>query len=733
MFNYKTRLAWDSLVLGSQRKSISKKILSTVFAIFVAIMASAILVGIMGQNSSDFLVRLFTKWKGSYEVFLSKVAIVGIAALSFIFAFKAGLFNIGISGQMLGAGLIMLLVVKNMTLANINMPNGLGQLFLLIIAMLAGGLFALFIGILKVFLKINEVVSSILMNWIIFYITRYVVFTSQNKLYNPTPNTIGSSSIKFDGHYSLDYIVGGGETQGYGYIFALLIFISLAVIVWVILKYTVFGHKILSVGKSFEAARYAGYKTKIISLSTFAISGILAGALAMVTYTSNTNNSIPISQSNDILPAEGFSGIAIGLISLTHPLATIPVSFLMGMLQQSADNLGGAFSGELSGIIISFIMLGAAMFILFERISPVYWMYEWIYNKKARDYYKDYENKSNQIILEHKARLNEIVKNHKDTKKEINKIFIFLNKNRNAKNYEELLKQTNETQSNLDKYFKTKINNEFALYKNEMMNNKAQFKKHLLIEKTTNIYYPEIKATVAAKNKIKQKENVFAKKLSRLNDKIFADEQVLKLIKNKMLANYSNQLKFDYNEFISLKKELINNNFELNESLELKLNNLFKDEVKLILDEYKVSQDNNLISDFINKKSNQEIDNLLSVLNNNELSKQEQIQQTNEIMSKLDKNYNVILQQQQKHQNEYNKLLNSLESVNESKEQLINKYTKHFKADYNQKHFEKTKVKINNLKLDQNQKELLHEWLLTAYNKTNENNYKSATEVGVNQ
>jgi len=51
-----------------------------------------------------------------------------------------------------------------MQIANINMPNVLGQFFLLIIAMLAGAMFAVFIGILKVFLKINEVVSSILLN-----------------------------------------------------------------------------------------------------------------------------------------------------------------------------------------------------------------------------------------------------------------------------------------------------------------------------------------------------------------------------------------------------------------------------------------------------------------------------------------------------------------------------------------------------------------------------------------
>ena len=137
MLKFKTVLTCDNLFKGQERKTITKKFLSTVFAIFVAIVVSAILVGILGYDIRDFFIRLFTKWVGSPDIYLTKVAILGIAALSFIFAFKAGLFNIGISGQMLGSGLIMLLVVKNMQIANINMPNVLGQFFLLIIAMLA--------------------------------------------------------------------------------------------------------------------------------------------------------------------------------------------------------------------------------------------------------------------------------------------------------------------------------------------------------------------------------------------------------------------------------------------------------------------------------------------------------------------------------------------------------------------------------------------------------------------
>jgi len=61
MLKFKTLLSYDSFLKGQERKTITKKFLSTVFAIFVAIVVSAILVGILGYNIRDFFIRLFTK------------------------------------------------------------------------------------------------------------------------------------------------------------------------------------------------------------------------------------------------------------------------------------------------------------------------------------------------------------------------------------------------------------------------------------------------------------------------------------------------------------------------------------------------------------------------------------------------------------------------------------------------------------------------------------------------
>lgn len=732
MLKFKTLLSYDSFLKGQERKTITKKFLSTVFAIFVAIVVSAILVGILGYNIRDFFIRLFTKWIGSPDIYLTKVAILGIAALSFIFAFKAGLFNIGISGQMLGSGLIMLLVVKNMQIANINMPNVLGQFFLLIIAMLAGAMFAVFIGILKVFLKINEVVSSILLNWIMFYITRYVVFTAQSKMYNPTPDQVGSRSIPFADNYSLFHLA-----SGYGYLFALLIFISLSIIIWVILKYTVFGHKVLSVGKSFDAAKYAGYRTKIISLATFAISGALAGALAMVNYTSTTTNAIVISQAADALPTQGYDGIAMGLISLTHPLATIPVSFLMGLLQQSADNLGGSFPQDLSGIIISFVMLGAAMFILFERISPVYWIYHLIYTYKGKDYYRDYENKNNNIISEYKAIYSEINKKRNQYLQELKKLRKELDQFKNHEQYNKVNQQYEYTISYIKTTYNAWLKVEYDKYLKQLKNNAMQLKKHLIIERATLVYYPEINTTRKIKNKLKHFENISAKKLSRIKDKIHNEDFLIKNLVAKEISKYAQSKSYDYNKLKYLLQEYENNNSVLTTELVNELSLVLKDEqAQLMFSEFKqASFENNLdhmidlknqIMTYINSLLDSRLEQLSITLKSKNLVHDEQMDKIILLLNPNDKILNKIIISRNKHLENYTKEITKLELRNISQDDEIKKNTKQRSSSYLTKHYEKTKQHINKIKLDQEQKLLLEDWLTTAYQKAiiNQQNMK---------
>jgi simple sugar transport system permease protein len=91
---------------------------------------------------------------------IGKIAIFAVAATSFLIASKCGLFNIGISGQMLLGAAIATIVAQHMA----SVPNGLSQIILLLISVVSAMIVAGIIGMLKAYLNVNEVVSSIMFN-----------------------------------------------------------------------------------------------------------------------------------------------------------------------------------------------------------------------------------------------------------------------------------------------------------------------------------------------------------------------------------------------------------------------------------------------------------------------------------------------------------------------------------------------------------------------------------------
>ncbi|WP_084277114.1 ABC transporter permease [Ureaplasma canigenitalium] len=734
MNTFKTRLFFDSLFYSSKSRSVSKKILSTIISIFSAVVASAILVGILGYDTNDFLQRLFTKWKLIPEFYLTKVAILGIAALSFIFTYKVGIFNIGISGQMLGAGLIMLLVVKNMELANINMPKWAGQFFLLVIGMLAGAMFTVFIGILKIFLKINEVVSSILLNWIIFYITRYVVFTSQNKIYNPKPTQIGDLSIPFAENYSLSHLV-----PKYTYLFNLLIFVSLALLVFIILQFTVFGKKILSVGRSASASKYAGYKTKAISLLTFAISGMLAGALAMVTYTGTTTNAINIPQTSDVLPLEGFDGIAIGLISQSHPLASIPVSFLVGMFQQSTQVLGGIIPKEVSGIIISFVMLGAALFVLFERISPVYWTIVLLYTRKGVEHYRNYENVNEDNISEYYFIYREISKNEKKNMILLKKYLIDLNRHKQDGDYPALKEQYYDLKQKVKEHFKNLYLIKYQEYIKAMRDNRNQLMKHFIVDRASLLFFPEIYVERHVENRIKYLETKRAAVLNHINNKIGELDDVLNIIIKNHISHYLFSFKINYDYLKSVKKDIDKNKPIRNEqvvqlvkyaSKSSSMNKLIRYLKKLkIMNDTVSDYDEDYLKDLINNQFTDHYEKVMELRTHSF----NDLYEISKIMVNLNSTYKRILKKKEKLNKKYqaqkdafnNRPIN-VEKIRKEVAWKVPKYSYRYLMNA----YLRFTKKVQKSTLDIKEKSLLQQWLNVTTNKALHQSINTSKEEG---
>ena len=393
---FKLQLQKDAFINTKSRKSTTRSILSVAVCIIAAIIISLLVVLIIGNNPWTVFVDLFTKGFVDYKTLILNIAILGIGGLSFSFAFKAGVFNIGIPGQMMFAGLMLLVISKAIDDTGVQLPVGFGPILSLIIAITFGAVIAIIISLLKTFLNVNDVVSSILLNWILLFTVRLIIY----KYYNPDPNVVFSQSIDIPSQFQLVAPNIGGWLP------TLIVFAILVVGIYVIFKYTTYGHKILSVGRNTNASAYAGYNVRAVQMSTMAISGGIAGIMAVVIYTAGNSPSIPLTFDYDALPTQGFNGIAIGLIALNNPLAIVPVAFIMGLFTSSSVFL--QISLAFSQLIMGLIILGAAMFVVLLNYHPWLWIKKMIYGFQIVNEYRLYENNMETLISKYRLQLSEL-------------------------------------------------------------------------------------------------------------------------------------------------------------------------------------------------------------------------------------------------------------------------------------------------------------------------------------
>ncbi len=485
MNKFKLRLFGDSFKYARKRKVATKNIIVATCAILGSTIIAVLIGAMFGYNPFETISTLFS---AGFDVEPTKIAytlsVFALSAFAFSFCFKAGIFNIGISGQMYGAGVAVLAVA---TAIGDKMPNGLGQIVALIIAMAVGASIALLTGALERYFKVDPVVSAIIINWIVLLIGFFII----GSYYSNKPDNFSqmTASIIIDSHFCLN-------TEGFpGWAVSLIIVAIVAVIMLVLTKYTVFGHKINSTGLSLEGSRYAGYNVAAIKLSTFAISGAISGILAVVLYTANVP-SIPATILNVTVPVEGFNGIAVGLIAGNNPIGIIAVSAIIGLFQTSASYL--PMEATFSSVIIGLLMLGAALSVVFVNYKPYQKYLTKKYGMEAGKAYADFENKTDSLISKYKS------------------IYSVYKK--------DLKNNTHEGKFNsVDEIYKA--------YINDLTNVKLTYKKESIIEWMTLRLSPE-KYVKAAEEKI---INDFDTNLTRYNSK-----QRAKIERNKELIAKNN-------------------------------------------------------------------------------------------------------------------------------------------------------------------------------------------------
>lgn len=312
--------------------------------------------GVLGLGSGD--LRQFG------NVLLNMTPLV-LTGLSIAFAFKTGLFNIGVAGQMLFGGFTA--IAAGVLL---DLPRALHLPAVILAAMAGGAFWAAVPGILKAKFRISEVVTGIMMNYIAAWGVRW--FSGR---WITGSDVITSAPIKETATLRTVWLTNlfNRSNVNYGFFIA----IAACIIVWFILEKTTFGYELKAVGYNQEAANYAGMKvTKNILLSMI-IAGALGGLAGAAHYAGFSDRLVGLGT----LPSQGFDGIAVALLGLNSPLGVFLAAFFLGYM-----NIGGAYMqvmaripAELVSIIISMIIYFAALSLLIEG-----WLRR-LTSKKKRD------------------------------------------------------------------------------------------------------------------------------------------------------------------------------------------------------------------------------------------------------------------------------------------------------------------------------------------------------------
>jgi len=302
-----------------------------------------------GNPAADNLVQTLLLW--------TTLVFTGLAVA---FAFRCGLFNIGGQGQYIVGAIVAVWVGSSWA----GMAKGLHILIAIAAAAAAGALWAGIAGLLKATVGAHEVITTIMLNWIAFWVARYLV-AQEGPLQNEVSPTDPTSAEVVE---SARLPVFWGDPLLQGLHVGFFIALGALFVYYVTLNRTTLGYEVRAVGFNPESARYGGISVARSYFLAMAISGAFAGlggAMDLLGW------QFRISVIDITSSTIGFIGIAVALLGRNTAVGVGLAALLFASLLSGTRDLGGSFPAELGGnltvIIQALILLfvGADILILY--------------------------------------------------------------------------------------------------------------------------------------------------------------------------------------------------------------------------------------------------------------------------------------------------------------------------------------------------------------------------------
>jgi simple sugar transport system permease protein len=295
------------------------KIAVPIVSILCSFLAGAILIACIGGNPAEAFQYLFRGAYGSLSNFgetVVKAVPLIFTGLAATFAYKCGVYNLGAEGQFVMGACAS--IWANTTFTSL---SGFSLVLVsLICGIIAGGLWGYIPGILKITRGLNEMIVSIMLNYIAILFMGFL-YTGPLRDGN-LPQTAAVVE-------KLPRIIGGTRIHS-----GILIALALSFLLWYFLFYTSKGFQLRAVGFNQTTANFNGYPVRSLMLVSFIISGAIAGL----------GGSVELHGTQFRLMAGfgvgyGFDGVAIALISQLNPIGTVIIAYLFAVLRAGATTM----------------------------------------------------------------------------------------------------------------------------------------------------------------------------------------------------------------------------------------------------------------------------------------------------------------------------------------------------------------------------------------------------------
>ena len=287
---------------------------------------------------------------GQVLYFATPIIMTGLAVG---FAFKTGLFNIGASGQFTMGAFAAIYVGVVMK----SLPPAIHWLVAILASMIAGAIWGFLPGLLKATRNVNEVITSIMMNYIgMSAVNMMVRATIYNKLKNESLPVASAANIP---KWGLQEIFPYPSMNG-----GILIAVLCVMIVYIVLEKTTFGYELKACGYNRDAGLYAGIQAKRNMIYSMMISGALAGIGGGLLYLSGSGKYMKVI---DVIATEGFDGISVALLGLSHPIGVLFAGVFIAYIKVGGFNLQLLnYDQEVINIITAAIIYFSAFALLFK-------------------------------------------------------------------------------------------------------------------------------------------------------------------------------------------------------------------------------------------------------------------------------------------------------------------------------------------------------------------------------